>query len=64
MGSTRDKSGREVMGWLEGGYQTLIDALEAKIRSLGGEVHAGTAVERIAAECCAVQGWTKPRRTA
>jgi protoporphyrinogen oxidase len=47
MGTTRDKSGREVMGWLEGGYQTLIDALELRIRSLGGEVHAGTQVDRI-----------------
>ena len=28
MSKTRDTSGREVMGWLEGGYQTLIDALE------------------------------------
>ena len=47
MGTTRDRSGREVMGWLEGGYQTLIDALERRIRELGGEVHAATAVERI-----------------
>ncbi len=31
MGTTRDRSGREVMGWLEGGYQTLIDALERKL---------------------------------
>ena len=48
MGGTRDRSGREVMGWLEGGYQTLVDALEARIRALGGEIHAGTAVEQIA----------------
>jgi protoporphyrinogen oxidase len=48
MGTTRDRSGREVMGWLEGGYQILIDALERKIRELGGEIHAGTAVEQIA----------------
>jgi protoporphyrinogen oxidase len=48
MGSTRDRSGREVMGWLEGGYQTLVDALEARIRALGGEIHAGTHVEQIA----------------
>src|SRR6185295_18698064 len=48
MGTTRDRSGREVMGWLEGGYQTLIDALERKIRELGGEVRAGTAVDQIA----------------
>jgi protoporphyrinogen oxidase len=49
MSKTRDKSGAEVMGWLEGGYQTLIDALEQKIRALGGEIHAGTSVEQIAA---------------
>ena len=48
MGSTRDKSGREVMGWLEGGYQTLIDALEEQHRALGGVVHAGATVEQIA----------------
>lgn len=47
MGTTRDRSGREVLGWLQGGYQTLIDAVEERIRALGGEVHAGTAVERI-----------------
>jgi protoporphyrinogen oxidase len=49
MGGTRDRSGREVMGWLEGGYQTLVDALERRIRELGGDVRAGTSVEQIAA---------------
>jgi len=48
MGTTRDRSGREVMGWLEGGYQTLVDALEKRIRELGGEIHAATAVDQIA----------------
>jgi protoporphyrinogen oxidase len=47
MSKTRDKSGAEVMGWLEGGYQTLIDALGREIRALGGEIHAGTSVEQI-----------------
>ena len=47
MSKTRDRSGAEVMGWLEGGYQTLIDALERKIVELGGEIHAGRAVEQI-----------------
>jgi protoporphyrinogen oxidase len=47
MGTTRDRSGREVLGWLQGGYQTLIDAIERRIRSLGGQVHAGKPVERI-----------------
>jgi protoporphyrinogen oxidase len=47
MSKTRDAGGREVMGWLEGGYQTLIDALAARIRSLGGEIHAGEQVDLI-----------------
>jgi protoporphyrinogen oxidase len=47
MGGTRDKSGREVLGWLEGGYQTLVDELERRILKLGGEVTAGVAVEQI-----------------
>jgi protoporphyrinogen oxidase len=47
MAVTRDSSGREVMGWLQGGYQTLVDALEARIKELGGEVRAGTQVDAI-----------------
>ena len=31
MSKTRDASGREIMGWLEGGYETLIDALAERI---------------------------------
>jgi len=50
MGGTRDKQGREELGWLEGGYQTLIDALGQRIVALGGEVRAGTAVEQIAGD--------------
>ena len=38
------------MGWLEGGYQTLIDALQQRIVALGGEVRAGATVESIEAE--------------
>jgi protoporphyrinogen oxidase len=56
MSKTRDKSGAEVMGWLQGGYQTLIDALEQRIRALGGEVHAGTAVDQIVAQNGAAAG--------
>jgi protoporphyrinogen oxidase len=47
MSSTRDSRGREIMGWLEGGYKTLIDALGARVRTLGGEIHAGVGVDRI-----------------
>src|SRR5690606_3056868 len=42
MSKTRDSAGREVMGWLAGGSRTLIDALAARIRELGGEIHAST----------------------
>jgi protoporphyrinogen oxidase len=48
MSKTRDSSGREIMGWLEGGYETLITALVARIRELGGEINAGVSVEQIA----------------
>jgi protoporphyrinogen oxidase len=49
MSRTRDASGRELMGWLEGGgYQTLIDTLEGRIRQLGGELRTGIAVDSIA----------------
>jgi protoporphyrinogen oxidase len=47
MSKTRDAAGREVMGWLEGGYQTLIDRLEERLLELGAEIHAGTSVDRI-----------------
>jgi protoporphyrinogen oxidase len=56
MAKTRDAGGRELMGWLEGGYQTLIDALERRIRELGGEVHAGTAVDSIAGTSAGIRG--------
>jgi protoporphyrinogen oxidase len=49
MSRTRDASGRELMGWIEGGgYQSLIDRLEGRIRQLGGEIHTGTAIDSIA----------------
>ena len=46
MSATRER-GREVMGWLPGGYTSLIEGLRARIEQLGGEVHAATRVERI-----------------
>jgi protoporphyrinogen oxidase len=56
MSKTRDRSGAEVMGWLQGGYQALIDALEARIRALGGEFHTGTAVEEITGSGARAEG--------
>ena len=35
---TRDRAGREVMGWIRGGYQALVDRLADAIRESGGEV--------------------------
>jgi protoporphyrinogen oxidase len=44
---TRDRAGREVMGWIRGGHQALADALANAIRDLGGHVHTSTAVRHI-----------------
>ena len=41
---TRDRAGREVMGWIEGGYQALVDRLADSIRERGGEVHTSVPV--------------------
>ena len=56
MSKTRDSRGREVMGWLEGGYQSLIDALVERIRALGGEVRPGSVVEQIVGTPAGVSG--------
>jgi len=49
MSGARDNTGREMMGWLEGGYETLVEALAARIRGMGGEFHTGRGVDRIVA---------------
>ena len=48
MSNTRDGKGREIMGWLEGGYEKLIQALARAVLAAGGEIHTGTAVDQIA----------------
>jgi len=48
MSKTRDRSSREVMGTIEGGYQVLVDALADAIRARGGEVHLNTPVRFVA----------------
>ena len=47
---TRDRAGREVMGWIRGGHQALADALGDAIRAHGGEVLTDTPVHRVASE--------------
>jgi len=56
MSKTRDASGREIMGWLEGGYETLIAALADRIEQLGGELHASTSVDEIAGSANSADG--------
>ena len=56
MSRTRDASGRELMGWLQGGYQRLIDALVERIRFLGGAIHSGVTVDGIAGSSRYVEG--------
>lgn len=53
---TRDKSGREVMGWIRGGYQELVDRMAAAIHERGGEVHTSTPVKLIPSLDGRVQG--------
>ena len=56
MSGTRDARGRELFGWIEGGYPTLVRALRERIESLGGTVHTRTPVERIAGDARGVTG--------
>jgi protoporphyrinogen oxidase len=48
MSKTRDAAGRELMGWLHGGYQRLVETLADRIRELGGTINAGVPVSGIA----------------
>jgi protoporphyrinogen oxidase len=56
MSKTRDAAGRELMGWLEGSYQRLVDTLVDRIRELGGTINAGVTVSGIAGSGNAVHG--------
>jgi protoporphyrinogen oxidase len=49
MSGARDSTGRETMGWLEGGYERLIEALADRVREMGGALHTGRPVDRIVA---------------
>jgi protoporphyrinogen oxidase len=53
---TRDKAGREVMGWIRGGHQVLADRLAEEIVKHGGAVRTGTAVRHIASRDGRVTG--------
>lgn len=53
---TRDRAGREVMGWIQGGYQALVDRLADAIRLRGGEVLTSTPVRFIPSLAGRAQG--------
>jgi protoporphyrinogen oxidase len=47
---TRDRSGREVMGWIRGGHQALADAIGDEIRRRGGAILTQAPVRSIVSE--------------
>jgi protoporphyrinogen oxidase len=53
---TRDRAGREVMGWIQGGYQALVDRLADAIRERGGEVLTRTPVRFIPSQAGRAHG--------
>ncbi|MHB0877358.1 MAG: NAD(P)/FAD-dependent oxidoreductase [Anaerolineae bacterium] len=46
-GGSRGRAGQEVLGYLRGGFGLMIDALEARLRSLGVAVHTASPVRSI-----------------
>ncbi len=54
--SSRDKSFKEKLGYIKGSWGVLVDALEERIRGMGGETHIGTSVTRILTEGGRVTG--------
>ena len=50
--------GREQLGYIQGSWQVLIDALEQRITELGGEVRTGVGVSRIETDGNRVTGLT------
>lgn len=47
VGSSRYSMMREKLGYLEGGSDTLLDAMEAAIKARGGVIHLSTPVQRV-----------------
>lgn len=56
IGTSRRSIFREELGYIEGGSQTLVDALVAAIGRLGGEIRLGAGVEEITSENGRVTG--------
>ena len=56
VGVSRSSLMQERMGYLEGGSDVLLEAIEARIRALGGRIFLKSAVEKIEIEGCRVRG--------
>ncbi|MEE8443247.1 MAG: FAD-dependent oxidoreductase, partial [Dehalococcoidia bacterium] len=54
--ASRDRTLKEKLGYIQGSWGVLIDALERRIGEMGGEVHTGTSVKRILTEGGKVTG--------
>ena len=61
VGRSRKSLFKEELGYIDGGSQTLVDALCAAIKSLGGHIRLSTPVEEIIVEGGRVVGVRSPR---
>jgi protoporphyrinogen oxidase len=58
IGRSRSSMMREQLGYIEGGSQTLVDALVHSIESMGGRIHLGSAVRSVTTQNNRVTGVT------
>jgi protoporphyrinogen oxidase len=56
VGQSRKNVMQEELGYLEGGSQTLVDALVTKMAALGCRIHLGTSVKRVTVQDCRATG--------
>ncbi|MBI4198818.1 MAG: NAD(P)/FAD-dependent oxidoreductase [Chloroflexi bacterium] len=65
--ASRDKTFKEKLGYIKGSWGVLIDALEGRIKAMGGEVHVNTSVTRVLTDAGRVKGlavqWPDSRQT-
>lgn len=62
IGRSRSSIMQEQLGYIEGGSQTLIDALVHSFKSAGGRLHLGSPVQRVTTDNHRVTGVETPQR--
>ncbi len=60
-GGSHDRAGREVLGYIKGGFNAMAEGLGEKIRELGGKVQTGASAEAILIESGCVRGVRTPK---